>query len=366
MNNQTASAFENFLSLFVEVWKKGILGIDIFQIIIGLGIFLIFLLFRGLISKVIISRLKKIAKKTTNKLDDSFVEAMEGPARFFPIVIGFFIASYYLEFSPESQSFIDNVNKSLITVLIFWLIHQFIQPVTYLLGGLEKLLTKELIGWIIKALKILIFILGAAAVLELWGIKIGPIIAGLGLFGVAVALGAQDLFKNLISGILVLVEKRFKVGDWIIVEEIIEGIVERIGFRSTVVRKFDKSLAIIPNFQFAENAVINVSATTNWIISWVITLQYNTTVKQLKQVRDEIEKYITTHEDYQTSLGHAVRVDKFSDSSIDMYIRCFTKTDDWDEWLKVKERLALEIKQIVEKNSASFAFPSQSIYVEKK
>ena len=112
--------------------------------------------------------------------------------------------------------------------------------------------------------------------------------------------------------------------------------------------------------------MINVSATTNWIISWVITLQYNTTVEQLKKVRDEIEKYITTHKDYKTSLGYAVRVDKFSDSSIDMYIRCFTVTDDWDEWLKVKERLAIEIKQIIEKNNASFAFPSQSIYVEKK
>jgi len=358
--------FENFSTLFLGVWKKGILGVDIFQILIGLGIFLIFLLFRGLISKVIIGRLKKIAKRTTNKLDDTFVQAMEGPARFFPIVIGFFIASYYLEFSPESQSFIDSVNKSLITILIFWLIHQFIQPVTYLLGGLEKLLTRELIGWIVRALKILIFILGAAAVLELWGIKIGPIIAGLGLFGVAVALGAQDLFKNLISGILVLVEKRFKVGDWIIVEGIIEGIVERIGFRSTVVRKFDKSLAIIPNFQFAENAVINVSQTTNWIISWIINLQYDTTVEQLKTMRNEIEDYIKKNEDYKPELGYAVRIDKFADSSIDMYIRCFTKTDDWDEWLAVKERLAIQIKQIVEKNGASFAFPSQSIYVEKK
>ena len=358
--------FENFLALFSEVWNKGILGIDIFQILIGLGIFLVFLLFRGLISKVIINRLKKIAKKTSNKLDDTFVQAMEGPARFFPIVVGFFIASYYLEFQPESQSFIDNLNKSLITILIFWFLHQSIQPITYLLGGLEKILTKELIGWIVKALKVIIFILGAAAVLDLWGIKVGPVIAGLGLFGVAVALGAQDLFKNLISGILVLVEKRFKVGDWIIVEGIIEGIVERIGFRSTVVRKFDKSLAIIPNFQFAENALINVSETTNWIISWVITLQYNTTVEQLKKVRDEIEKYVTTHKDFKTSLGHAVRIDKFSDSSIDMYIRCFTVTDDWDEWLAVKERLAIEVKQIVETNNASFAFPSQSIYVEKK
>jgi len=358
--------FENFLALFGEVWNKGILGIDIFQILIGLGIFLVFLLFRGLISKFIINRLKKIAKRTTNKLDDTFVQAMEGPARFFPIVVGFFIASYYLEFQPESQSFIDNLNKSLITILIFWFLHQSVQPITYLLGGLEKLLTRELIGWVVKALKVIIFILGAAAVLDLWGIKVGPVIAGLGLFGVAVALGAQDLFKNLISGILVLVEKRYRVGDWIIVEGIIEGIVERIGFRSTIVRKFDKSMAIIPNFQFAENALINISETTNWIISWVITLQYNTTVEQLKQIRDEIEKYVTTHKDFKTSLGHAVRVDKFSDSSIDMYIRCFTVTDDWDEWLAVKERLAIEIKQIVEKNNASFAFPSQSIYVEKK
>jgi len=358
--------FENFLALFGEVWNKGILGIDIFQILIGLGIFLVFLLFRGLISKFIINRLKKIAKRTTNKLDDTFVQAMEGPARFFPIVVGFFIASYYLEFQPESQSFIDNLNKSLITILIFWFLHQSVQPITYLLGGLEKLLTRELIGWVVKALKVIIFILGAAAVLDLWGIKVGPIIAGLGLFGVAVALGAQDLFKNLISGILVLVEKRYRVGDWIIVEGIIEGIVERIGFRSTIVRKFDKSMAIIPNFQFAENALINISETTNWIISWVITLQYNTTVEQLKKIRDEIEKYVTTHKDFKTSLGHAVRVDKFSDSSIDMYIRCFTVTDDWDEWLAVKERLAIEIKQIVEKNNASFAFPSQSIYVEKK
>ena len=69
---------------------------------------------------------------------------------------------------------------------------------------------------------------------------------------------------------------------------------------------------------------------------------------------------------YNTSIGVAVRVDKFSDSSIDMYVRCFTKTNSWNDWLAVKEKLAIEIKQIVEKNGASFAFPSQSIYVEKK
>jgi len=357
---------EQFISLFAEVWKNGISGINISEIIIALLIFFAFLLLRGLFAKFIIKRLEKYVSKTTNRFDNSLVESLKGPTKFFPIVIGFFIATSYVSLGDSTENFIDNANRTLITILIFWSIHQIIGPLSVLIKSIEDLLSKDLLNWIIKAIKILILILGAAAVLELWGIKIGPIIAGLGLFGVAVALGAQDLFKNLISGILVLVEKRFKVGDWIIVEDVIEGIVESIGFRSTAVRKFDKSVAIIPNFQFAENAVINISKTTNWIISWVITLQYNTTVEQLKKIRDEIEKYVTTHKDFKTSLGHAVRVDKFSDSSIDMYIRCFTVTDDWDEWLAVKERLAIEIKQIVEKNNASFAFPSQSIYVEKK
>ena len=358
--------FNNFKSLFLSVWERGFFGVDILEILIGVGIFFIFLIFRGIISKVVIKRLKDIAKRTTNKLDDSFVAAMEGPARFLPIVIGFFIASYYMSFSEDSRAIVDTINRTLITILIFWIMHQVIEPISYILSGLNKILTKELIGWITKSLKILIFILGLAAVLELWGIKIGPIIAGLGLFGIAVALGAQDLFKNLISGILVLVEKSFKIGDWILVENIIEGIVEKIGFRSTIIRKFDKSIAIIPNFQFAENAVINISQTTNWKISWVINLQYNTTVEQLKTIRNEIEDYIKKNEDYKQELGYAIRVDKFANSSIDMYIRCFTKTDDWNEWLVVKERLVISIKQIVEKNKASFAFPSQSIYVEKK
>jgi len=356
----------NFKSLFLSVWEKGILGIDFFQILVGLGIFLLFLIFRGLISRLIIKKLEIISKRTANKLDDTFVKSMMGPARFLPIVLGVFFASYYMSFSDDMRDFVDNLNRTLITILIFWIIHQIIEPISYILSGLDKILTRELIGWIIKSLKILIFILGAAAVLELWGIKIGPIIAGLGLFGVAVALGAQDLFKNLISGILVLVEKRFRIGDWIRVDGIIEGVVEKIGFRSTVIRKFDKSLAIIPNFQFAENAVINVSQTTNWLISWIITLQYDTTVDQLKTIRNQIEEHINKSEDFDQSIGVAVRVDKFADSSIDMYVRCFSKTNSWNEWLKVKENLALSIKQIVETNKASFAFPSQSIYVEKK
>jgi MscS family membrane protein len=143
----------NFSDIFLSVWKKGILGVDIFQILIGVGIFFIFLIFRGLISKLIIKKLEIISKRTTNKLDDTFVNALEGPARFLPIVLGFFIASYYMTFSTDGREIVDTINRTLITILIFWVIHQIIEPISYILSGLDKLLTRELIGWIIKSLK---------------------------------------------------------------------------------------------------------------------------------------------------------------------------------------------------------------------
>ena len=352
---------ENFKDLFLDVWKEGISGVNISEIIIALSIFFFFLFLRGMFAKFVVKRLEKYVSKSSNKFDNSLVSSMEGPAKFFPIVIGFFISTTYLTLEGDGIIFIDKVNRSLITILIFWTFHQAIGPLSVIIKSVGELLSKDLIDWIIKALKILILILGFAAVLEIWGIKIGPIIAGLGLFGVAVALGAQDLFKNLISGILVLVERRFHV------DGIIEGTVESIGFRSTVVRRFDKSLATIPNFQFAEKAVINNSQTTNRRISWIIGLEYRTTADQLKIIKEEILKYIENDQDFSKSKDTllSVKIDQFAASSIDIKLICYTKTSQYKEWLNVKDKLALEIKKIVEKNNASFAFPSTSVYVEK-
>ena len=358
---------QNFKDLFFDVWTKGISGVNISEIIIALAIFLFFLLLRGIFSKFVVKRLENYVSKSSNNFDNSLVSSMEGPAKFFPIVLGFFVSTSYLTIETQAAEFLETVNRSLITILIFWTFHQIIGPFSVVVRSVGDLLSRDLLNWIIKAIKVLIFILGIAAVLELWGIKIGPIIAGLGLFGVAVALGAQDLFKNLISGILVLVERRFQVGDWIYVDGVIEGTVESIGFRSTVVRRFDKSLATIPNFQFAEKAVINNSQTTNRRINWLIGLEYRTTSKQLSDIKEQIENYIKNNKEFSTDGDTflAINIDQFAASSIDIRLICFTKTNKYLEWMQVKDSLALEIKSIVEKNKASFAFPSTSIYVEK-
>ena len=336
------------------------------NVIISFVTFFFFYILRKKISKLFLKKIEIFSIRILKT--DSFIKPLESPISFVPIFLGFFFSILILDYDPKYYSIINSVNKTLITILIFWFVHQLIVPLAFMTKSIEKILSRDLINWLANSVKILVIIIGTSSVLELWGIKVGPIIAGLGLFGVAVALGAQDLFKNLISGILVLVERRFEVGNVIEVEGIVEGVVEKISFRSTTVRKFDKSLCTIPNFQFAEKPVVNISKISNRRINWIIGLEYGSSINQLKNVKDEIEKYIKNDDDFSNanSTPVIVRIDKFSDSSIDILVRCYTKTNEYQLWVNVKDKLAMKIKQIVENNKAGFAFPSQSLYIEKK
>ena len=362
-------SINSFFELFIDVWNKGIFGLNASEIIIGFIIFLDFYVLRSFFARFVIRRLHKIVKKTSIKTDDVIVNVIEGPLKFLPVVIGFFIATTYVQINPELIGFIENVNRTLITIFIFWLLHQLIVPFSFLIKNFEAKLTTALVDWTLKGLKIIVIILAIVAILELWGIKVGPVIAGLGLFGVAVALGAQDLFKNLISGIMILTERRFMIGDVIHISGEAVGTVEQIGFRSTLIRQFDTNLVVIPNFKFAEQSVTNYSRREFRRIRWIIGLEYRTTVEQLKKIRNQIKKFIDTDESFANDgssyfqIGY-VRIDNFSDSSIDMLVQCFTNTTDWDKFIEIKENLAIKIKEIVENEKAGFAFPSQSLYVE--
>ena len=359
-------SFNSFNDLFLDVWNSGVFGINATDIIISLIIFLLFYLLRRLIARFILNKLSKIVTKTTTQIDDAVIEVLDGPLKFFPVVIGFFVASSYLDLSDNNQSFIDLINRSLITIFIFWLLHQLIIPFSFVIKNFESKISKPLVDWTLKGLKILVIVLGTVAILELWGIRVGPVIAGLGLFGVAVALGAQDLFKNLISGIMILMEKRFTLGDVILVSGEVEGVVEQIGFRSTLVRRFDSTPVMVPNYKFAEQSVTNYTRRHHRRIRWLVGLEYRTTVDQLRNIRNEINTLIEKENDFakNENASFYVRIDSFSDSSIDMLVQAFTLTNDWGEFLKIKEELAVKIIEIVEKNNAGFAFPSQSLYVE--
>ena len=363
------SSVNEFLDLFSDVWSSGLFGVNVSEIIVGLIIFLIFYVLRSFFARFVIGRLHKIVKKTKTDIDNVVIEVIEGPLKFLPIVIGFFIATSYIEFNANIIILIEKINRTFITIFIFWLLLQLVVPFSFVIKKFEEQLTTALIDWTLKGLKILVIIIGIVAILELWGIKVGPIIAGLGLLGVAVALGAQDLFKNLISGIMILMERRFKIGDVIHIAGEAQGIVEQIGFRSTLIRQFDSNLVMVPNFKFAERSVTNNSRRINRRIRWIIGLEYRTTVEQLKNMRNQIKEFIDKDKNFKNDdksyfSSSYVRIDSFSDSSIDMLVQCFTNVTNWNEYIKVKETLAITIKEIVENEKAGFAFPSQSLYLE--
>ena len=355
-----------FWNLVVDVWQHGVIGIDVGRMAAALGIFLVFLMLRGLLTRFLMGWLRMMTKRTPWTLDDQILAAIEPPVRFVPVVMGLFFAFQVLKLAGTPDQMASNLVRSLIAFTIFWALYRAVDPLSVLLHRLDRIFSTELVEWMARAIRVLVFIIGAAAVLEIWGIKVGPIIAGFGLIGVAVALGAQDLFKNLIAGLLILAEKRFHKGDWIHVEGVVEGHVEAIGFRSTMVRRFDKAPVMVPNSQLSDTAVINFTAMTHRRIKWLIGVEYRTSVDQLRQIRDQIAAYIDETPDFapKTDVSTFVRIDSFGDSSINIMVYCFTLTTKWGEYLEIKERLAYKVMNVVHGAGTAFAFPSRSLYVE--
>lgn len=221
--------------------------------------------------------------------------------------------------------------------------------------------------WLKKVLKAVVVLLGLSAVLKVWEIDLGPVLTGMGVLGAGVALAAQDIFRNLIAGIASMSEKRFDIGDWVRVEGVVEGIVEKMELRSTQIRQFDQAAVHVPNADLANSTLINYTRRPHRRINWSIQLVYGTTAEQLGRVRNEIEQYIDASEDFVPAdrASRYVRIDAFDENSINILVWCFTRTIDYATYLEAKERLLLEIKRIVEASGTSFAFPTRSIVVEQ-
>jgi MscS family membrane protein len=359
-------SLRDFWSIVVDVWQQGVFGLDLGSILTALLVFVLFWSLRRVLARFVLRRLHAWSQRTNWRFDDHIVKALDAPMRFVPVVLGTFFAFQILDLSGDVADVGYRVIRSLVVVVMFWGLRNLVDPLSAMLAKLEGVFTSVMIEWLIKAVSAGVLLVGAATVLQIWGIQIGPVLAGLGLLGVAVALGAQDLFKNLIAGLLIIIEKRFSHGDWILVDGVVEGTVESFGFRSTVVRRFDKAPVHVPNSRLSDNAVTNFSAMTYRRIYWRIGVVYGTTIEQLRQIRDEIERYVLESDEFVSpeEAPTFVRVDSFGDSSIDIMLYCFTRTTNWGEWLAAKERLAYEVKQIVEGAGSSFAFPSRSLYIE--
>jgi len=170
------NTLREFRLVVVDVWQKGLYGIDIGRIVTAVLIFLGFLLVRRLFTRVVIHRLKAISRRTKTRLDDEALEVLEKPVSFIPVVVGVFFATDYLPLSGALAGIADRIVRSLVVLVIFWGIVNLLRPLSEVFRQLEDLLTTALVDWLIKATRIAFIFVGAATVLEIWGIQIAPIL----------------------------------------------------------------------------------------------------------------------------------------------------------------------------------------------
>ncbi len=355
--------------VFVNVWQSGLSGVSITRLLIVVLIVLLSYFLRHLFARFILRILKKWSEKTRFDLDDIMIKIIYRPLSLFPIILGIFIAIQVMQpidvLKLTSERILRTVMVYTVLVSFLGLIDPVIEYSKFVMEKVRKparILLK-------RVLRVLVLVLGISIILEIWGIRIGALLAGFGIAGAALALAAQDLIKNLISGILIILEKRFQPGEWIKVDGIVEGVVEDINFRSTRIRRFDKAPVYVPNFKLSDNVVINFSRMTHRRIYWLIGVEYGTTTQQLHYIRDAILEYVMTHESFAKppEVATFVRLDRFSPSSIDFMLYCFTRTTNWGEWLEIKEALAIRIKEIIENEAKTgLALPAIKLYQDSE
>jgi len=328
-------------------------------------VFFLFLVLRHLFTTIVTVFLQELAKKTSTYYDNRIISALKGPLSFTFIIIGLHL--FFILIFKESVV-IKNILNTLVVYTVFWAIlaisealREFIYAAT---GKFNPDLSKEIGNFILAIWKILIAGIGLGAMLQVWGINVTALVASLGIGGLAFALAAKDTAANLFGSFSLLADKSIRIGEWIKVNGV-EGTVENIGMRTTKVRSFQKSLITVPNHIVANHPIENFSRRGIRRIKMHIGLTYSTNSEQIIKIMEELKEMLKGHEGISQNDSLMVNFDTFGDSSLNIFIYTFTKTANWEKYLDIRENVNLEIMKIVENNGSSFAFPSQSIYVEQ-
>jgi len=355
---------EDFMKLVKETWNQGLRGIGIDEIIFSIGVLLVALILRSFLSSKVVDWISTKTSQTDTELDDEILESLRKPLGLVPIAFGLYIIASYLPLEGTLEMISTNLLKMLIIYTIFRTFSNLIQPLLSLLN--DSWMTAAMADWLRKTAVVIIWAIAIAMMLDVWGVQIAPIIAGLGLFGVALALGAQDVFKNIFAGIFILSENRFQKGDRIRVGSSLHGIVDQIGFRSTKVRLFDTSPVFVPNADLSDAQLVNHQMMEVRRIDWTVNLVYNTSIDQLKKICSDIEKFLLQNKDFPADLerDNFVKVQQLGESSIDLKVLCHTEAVGFLRFSEIKEDLIFNIIDSVKKNGSDFAFPSRSVYLE--
>ena len=332
---------------------------------ISIGILLLFILFRNLFTKYVFQLILKLSRKTPTDFITQICLSFERPLGWFFIIIGLYLAMDYFPFIEQHNALFLKFLRSMVIVLITWGLFNLSSPTTGILISVNEKINNKidliLIPFISRAIRVIMVAISLSIIGQEFDYDVNGLVAGLGLGGLAFALAAKEAVGNLIGGIVIVTEKPFSIGDWILTPSV-EGIVEDINFRSTKIRTFSQALVTVPNATLANEAITNWSRMGKRRITFHLGLNYRTTKEQIQRVVNRIEIMLNNHEDIHPDTV-MVAFDHYNESSLDILIYFFTNSTVWAEHVKIKHEINLEIMGILEEEGVEVAFPSRTIYV---
>ena len=313
----------------------------------------------------IISKLEQ----TKTFWDDVFFDALIKPLSVLIWITGIAFAADIVKEHTGSFIFsaVSPLYRTGVLVVICWFLIRFITCAEKNIILAKRTSGEEIdqttLDAIAKLLRISVIIIGFLVVLQSLGYSISGVLAFGGVGGIAVGFAARDLLANFFGGLMIYMDRPFNVGEWIrSPDKEIEGTVEKIGWRLTTIRTFDKRPLYIPNSIFNNISVENPSRMSNRRIKETIGIRYDDLSKMEKIIND-VRKMLKEHVDIDTTKTLIVNFNEFAPSSLDFFIYTFTKTTDWIRYHEIKQDILLNIINIVESNGAECAFPTSTLHI---
>lgn len=335
-------------------------------------LFLFAIVFLTLVANFIARRFFKFlmskAEQTHNVWDDAFIAALKTPIEWAIWLFGLNFAALFtakvndLGWSPVLSQF----NSTALVVILAWILIRTISRLEENLTS-SSYLTKPMDLTTGKAIRKLlhasVVITATLVILQSYGVSVSGVLAFGGIGGIAIGFAAQDLLANFFGALMIYLDKPFSVGDWIrSPDREIEGVVEDIGWRQTLIRTFDKRPLYVPNSVFSKIAVENPSRMTNRRIYETIGVRYEDSTK-VASIVDDVRKMLRNHEEIDTSQTLIVNLNSFAPSSLDFFIYTFTKTTNWVRYHEIKQDVLLKIEGIIANAGAEIAFPTQTLHI---
>jgi MscS family membrane protein len=323
------------------------------------------------IVKLILAKLEIQATRTDNMWDESLIKAGSKPINVMIWLFGISFAATIAEKQAHSDLFkiIPSVREIGTIIIITWFLIRFIKQLEVNYSQKNQRTQEGMDATTLTALtnlaKISIVITSVLVAIQSLGFSVSGVLAFGGIGGIAIGFAAKDMLANLFGSLIIFLDRPFKIGDWIrSPDRQIEGIVENIGWRMTVIRTFSKNPIYVPNSVFSTIAIENPSRMTNRRIHETVGIRYQD-FSVLASIVKDVKQLLLDHPEIDTDQTLIVNFNKYGASSLDFFIYTFTKTTVWVEFHKVKEDILIKIGEIIQKHGAEIAFPTSKVFLEK-